>query len=361
MLEAYEKELDKKGVPEAEQVPKWQKTTLKEILAKKEDSELFGEMLGREGELDLSKRMASGELSEEDINTLDKHRVGFLDTMQEVKLTRESITNDVVDAYTKNNPELQKVVGLIGLDAYRDIVKEKMAKMAIRHPDAFSSLYSAVEGKNEFKNGIYKELDEEVTKLCADRKIKPESYLKAMAIEDPQERAKALKVAVKENWGKWEKAANFLSFGTWASNRAELMGSKKEELDLTTEAMKLHRSNVGEFLAGMTDNDEIRSAVAKEIIGEKEQKVPIEGFNESKGKMPTKESFQEDWEDYKAMFPFSDDENWEDLSPSKKEEIRDSFIEAKKEEQAQKKSGFWGSIFEIFSESFFTSNKTELK
>ena len=194
MLEAYEKELDKKAIPEAEQVPKWQKTTLKEILSKKEDSDLFGEMLAREGELELSKRMANGELNEEDISTLDRYRLGndadpgFLDTMQEVKIARESITNDVINAYTRNNPELQKVVGLVGLDSYTKIVKDKLARLAIRDPEAFASLSSAVKDKNEFKAGIYAELDEEVTKLCADRKIKPESYMKAMAIEDPKER-----------------------------------------------------------------------------------------------------------------------------------------------------------------------------
>jgi hypothetical protein len=43
MLEAYEKELDKKEHP-ADKKPEWD-PTLKEILSKKEDSDLFGELL----------------------------------------------------------------------------------------------------------------------------------------------------------------------------------------------------------------------------------------------------------------------------------------------------------------------------
>lgn len=364
MLEAYEKELDKKPIPEEEQVPKWQKTTLKEILSKKEDSDLFGEMLGREGDLELSQRMAKGELTEDDIEELDSHRLDFLNTMQEVKVTKESITNDVVNAYTRNNPELQKVVGLVGLDSYREIVKDKLARLAIRDPETFASLSGAVKDKNEFKAGIYKELDEEVTKMCADRGIKAESYLKAMAIEDPKEREKALKAAVKEGWGGWKKAANFLTAGSWASRRTELMGSKKEELDLATEAMKLHRSNIGEFLAGMTDVPEIRSAVSKELIGEKEEKIPLEGFKESKGQMPTKESLQADWEEYKNNRKKINRVNWEKLTPELQDRERDMFIEAQNKaraEEMKKKTGFWGAIFSIFSESFFTSNKSELK
>ncbi|MCC7436502.1 hypothetical protein IT402_01340 [Candidatus Nomurabacteria bacterium] len=362
MLEAYEKELDKNSVSEEEQTPKWQKTTLKEILGKKEDSDLFGEIMAREGDLELSKRMASGELTEDDISELDNHRLDFLNTMQEVKVAKESITNDVVTAYTDHNPELKKIVGLVGIDAYRDMVKEELARLAIRNPDQFDPFYGAVKDKNEFKSGIYKDLDEEITKMCADRGIKPESYLKAMAIEDPEERAKALKSAVKEKWGNWKKAANFLTGGSWASRRAELMGSKKEELDLTTEAMKLHRSNIGEFLASLTSDIEIRSAVAKELIGDKKEKVPVDGFKESKGQMQTEEQQQEDWEDFKLMTPLPEGKDWSELNTAEQDLIRDSFIEAKKEEQAQKKGlGFWGAIFSLFSIESLTINKANLK
>lgn len=361
MLEAYQKELDKKEVSPEEQKRKPENKTLKEILSKQEDSDLFGEMLGREGDLDLSKRMATGTLTTEDISYLDAHRKDFLSTMEDVKNVKESITNDVVNAYTKNNPELQKVVGLVGLDAYRDIVKEKMARMAIRDPEAFKSLSDAVKSKNEFKSGIYKELDEEVTKMCADRNIQPTSYLKAMAIEDPKQRDEALKLAVRENWNNWKKAADLFTFGTWGDRRAKLMGSKKEELDLASEVMREHKGKIGEFLAGMTDVPEVRNAVAKELIGEKEEKVPVQGFKESKGQMPTEQSFQDGWKAYKTKNKIL--KSFETMDPDQQDVHRDAFLEMEKkkmEEMNGKKSGFWNAIFSIFSSAFIDDNRNKL-
>lgn len=360
MLEDYQKELDKKEIPPEDQVKQEHKRTLKDILGNQAESDLFGEMLGREGDLELSKRMAEGKLTTDDISYLDSHRKGFLDTMEEVKNVKESITKDVVDAYTKNNPELQKVVGLVGLDAYRDIVKEKMATMAIRDPEAFKALSEAVKNKNEFKSGDYKELDEEVTKMCADRNIKPESYLKAMAIEDPKERAKALKSSVTEGWSNWKKVGNFFTAGTWSSRRAEFMGSKKTELDLATEVMRNHKGDIGELLAGMTDVPEVRNAVAKELIGEKEAKIPVQGFKESKGQMPTEEVFQTSWAEYKKKNKLK---NFETMDPNDQDFHRDAFQEAEKNkfsETNKKKSGFWISVFSAFYDSFQTSNRNNL-
>ncbi len=363
MLEDYQKELDKKEVPPEDQVKPEHKKTLKEILSSKEDSDLFGEMLSRDGDAELSKRMATGALTTEDINYLDNHRKGFLTTMEEAKNVENSIDKDVIDAYTKNNPELQKVVGLVGLDTYKKIVKEKMARMAIKDPGAFKSLSEAVKSKNEFKSGIYKELDKEVTQLCADRNIKPESYLKAVAIEDPKKRAEALKATVKEGWGFWKKVGNGFTAGTWADRRAELMGSKKKELDLTTEAMRKHKGAIGELLAGMADNEEVRGAVAKELIGEKEEKIPIQGFKESKGQMPTEETFQTNWTEYKKK-NIKKGQKWETLGTDEQDTHRDAFLEAEKNkfsEMNKKKSGFWITIFSAFYDSFQTSNKDNLK
>ncbi len=361
MLEAYQKELDKNEVPEEEKVKPEHKKTLKEILGNKEESDIFGEMLAQEGDVELSKRLASGQLTEDDIDELDGHRKSFLDTMEDVKMVKESITNDVVNAYTKNNPELQKVVGLVGLDGYRNIVKEKLARLSIKDPQGFGFLLESVKDKNKFESSDnYKGLDEEVSKLCADRKIKPESYLKAMAIEDPKERSKALKGVVKEGWSNWKKAANVFTFGTWSSRRAELMGSKKEELDLATEVMRKHKADVGEFLAAMTDNDEVRGALAKELIGEKEEKIPVQGFKESKGHMPTTEGYQNKWSEYKSNL---DGVEWETLSPADQDQHRNNFQQAQQkafEDANKNKSGFWGSIFATFFTSFLTNNKNNL-
>ena len=151
MLEVYEKEVEKNEGPQSVK-PEWE-PTLKDILAKKEDSDLFGELLMREGDAELTFRLSKGELKEDDIVELDTRRKEFLSTMEDVKTVKESINEDIINAYTKNNPELQKVVALVGPEAYKNIVKEKMAKLAIQDPDTFRGLFEVVQRKNEFKGG----------------------------------------------------------------------------------------------------------------------------------------------------------------------------------------------------------------
>lgn len=357
MLEAYQKEVEKNENPQPIK-PEWE-PTLKDILGKKEDSELFGELLAREGDITLASRMAKGELTEDDIASLDHHRKGFLSTMEEVKTVKESIGEDVINAYTKSNPELQKVVALVGPVAYKEIIKEKLAKLAIREPDAFRGLSEAVENKNDYKGGYYKELDEKVSALCAEKGIKAEDYLKALALEDGSDRTKAMRGAVREGYNWFQKAGDWVSAGSWSKSRVKLMESQKTEIDSVLEQMRMHQSNVGGFLSGMIENDEIRSAVARDLIGEKEEKKPIPGFKEARGEMPTKEGVQTKWNAYKETL----DKDWEDFTPARQEKERDKFIEIQNQEMAQRsaqKRSFWGSIFEIFSQSFFTNNKAEL-
>jgi hypothetical protein len=356
MLEAYQKEVEKN---EPTKNPKPEEPTLKDILSKKEDSDLFGELLKSEQEVGLTGRLAKGELKDEDIQSLDKYRKEFLGTMERVKTVKESINEDIINLYTKNNPELQKVVSLIGPSAYKDIVKEKIAKLAITDPGAFNSLSEAVERKNEFKDGYFKELDEKVSNLCKEKGISPEKYSKALAITDDGERKKALRGSVREGYNWMQKAGDWISMGSWSKNRIKLMESQKPEIDSALEQMRTHQSSVGEFLAGMTEYDDIRSVLSKELIGDKEEKVPLQGFKESKGGMPTKESLQKSWDEYKQNMQ----KPWDELTPLRQEKEREAFVEAQKEtliEQNKKKSGFWSSIFEIFSVSFFNSNKAEL-
>ena len=354
MLETYQKQQEHNENPEG-QKPAWE-PSLKEVLAKPEDSDLFGELLKYNDETDLVAKLTRGELEESDIEGLDRYRKEFLMRKERANTVKESINEDVINAYAKNNPELQKIVALVGPESYKSIVKEKLAGMAMNDPWTFDFLASAVEDQNRFKEDYFNPLDKELEDLCKKKNISPKKYMEALATEDPEDRKKQLRGAVREGYGWFRKAADWVSAGAWSKNRVALMDSRKEDVEAMLEQMRHHQSNVGELVAGLVGNDEIRTNLAKDLVGDKIEREQKMGFREAKGKIPTTAAFETSWAEYKSTV------DWENITDEdQKEELRKAFMEKQKQAFTEnKKGGFWGSVFSIFLGSFVDKNKGNL-
>ena len=351
MLENYEKEKEKQNNPEGKKA--WE-PSLKEILSKPEGGYLFGELLDREGRQDLAEKLAQGEISESDIQEFDHYRKNYNESMDRAEVVKASIDDKLIEAYTRNNPDLQEVVGLIGQDSYTRMIKEKLTTLAIKDPYAFDRLASSVESKNDFMNSDYKKLDDEVLALCEKKNIEPKKYMEALAIADPKERQKAIKELAKESVSWYGQA---LTFGQLGRNRTKLMSSKKNEIEAMLSDVRSHQDNVGGFLGGLVSNEDVRSAVAAELVGDKLEKVEKLDFKEAKGNLWDEAELQKNWETSKKTHDF------DAMSPQDQEEFRTGFIDYHKDGMSgeyKKKTGFWGSIFSSFFDSFITSSKSRL-
>ncbi|MEI6022517.1 MAG: hypothetical protein WCQ32_01585 [bacterium] len=356
MLERFEKALHSQENPTNE---KGYEPSLKEVLKKKEDSDLFGELLKREGKINLATRLAKGELTESDIEELDEYRTDFMGSMDRVKTVKESISKELIHAYTRHNSDLQKVISLVGVDEYESIVKDKLARLSITAPDDFEALYRSVESKNDYKDGYYKNLDERVVALCKEKKINPEEYFKAILVEDPDEREEALRTVVRKGYSWFGKATDWLSKGAYSRDDRDTLTDTSRYIFSANDDMRDAQGEVGYFLAALTSNEVIRNAVSKEIIGDPANKEVFEGFSTIKNEQPTKEKVQLDWNSYKAQV-----KDWADLTPDDQDMHRESFLDTQKElyeKQQSKKTSFWSSIFGSFFDLFATINKDSLK
>ncbi len=352
MLEHYEKK------EQEQEDPIKVEPTLKDILSKNEDSFLFGEMMKKEGQEHLSSKIAKGELSEFDIQNLDKYRTDFIEISEKVKVIKESISNDTINAYTKNNPELQKVVGLIGIESYTKLIKEKLASVAIQNPDFLDKLSSSVNRKNSLKIEIYDGLDKEITELCKKKNIKPEEYMNALALKDETEREKELRKTVRNGYNWFQKTGDWLSKGEWSKKRVDLLSSKKEDVDFVMGKMKLHQGELGGLLAGMVGNKDVMDTLSKQLIGENTQDNSKQGFKESKGLLPKEIDLQNKWGDHKKQIKGG----WDKLTPDQQDLEKEAFLKQQDEMfKKENKQGFWGVIFGAIYDSFIKDNKDKLK
>lgn len=362
MLERFEEALHKQENPTDE---KPYEPTLKDILKSKEDSDLFGELLKRENMGDLGNRVAKGELNESDIQELDVQRKDFLGTMEQVKTIKESISDKTIQMYARNSPDLQKAMSLIGKDAYRDIVKEKIERLSITDPDAFNAIHRAVENENNYKEDQHKDLDTRITELCKQKDVDGGKYMEALTIEDETERDAALREVVRGGYGSIRKAFDWMTKGGLSKKSRANLEEQRQYIQNDAQNMRYFQSEVGSFLFALTDNESIREALSKQLIGERSEKQKSEGFSEMKNATrPTPESLQTAWAAFKKEKDGEGDEKWDMLTPERQDNARDDFLRQQKEmyeATAPKSTSFWSSIFGAMFDLFDSFNKAELK
>jgi hypothetical protein len=120
-LESYKKEQERLEKEEAKKagVPEELEDTLtvKEIINNKEQSALLGDMIEHDGDdtdKELMSRLVSGKMEATDIDRLEKFRGKFSEKMRDAETIKEEITPELAQEIAKNNPEIQKIVKLVG-------------------------------------------------------------------------------------------------------------------------------------------------------------------------------------------------------------------------------------------------------
>ena len=348
----------------AEAMPQNESQTLAEILSDKKKGALFGELLKRDGDEELAKRIAGKNLEPYDISILDKYRTEFTEKMAQVEKVEEMLSEESLMGIAQNHPDFKKIITLVGTEKAIIVIKSQLRDMCFMDENGFNAIAKPIELHNDYIEGEYKETNEKVEKICKDMQITPEEYLSTLEIKDPQEKERKLKELSGRTYSGFKRAINIISLGKWAKNEG-LQNLKDSETSIEDSLFELeeHKKNIGTALfISISDNENLRNAFSGELVGDKQvSKTEGRGFGDAKKEAPEKtfseEDFNKDWEEYKKR-------NGYDSNPSYQEDMKDSFINeqvGKSKKNSQENKGFWASIFEILFENKIKNKRNTLK
>ncbi len=365
ILEQFKKSKDKQA-EEEHITPPPEGHTLAEVLQDKNKSHLFGELLRVDGNEDLAVRLAEGKIEKSDINLLEQQRIKFSEKITQSEEIEKLLTTDNMVAFARNHPEFEKIINLIGPEKAIRVIQSQLRDISITDEGRFNRIASAMETYESYRNGEYKAVNDRVEKLCKDKNISPQEYLTALAIEDPAEKEKALKELSNRTYGKFKKAINFVSAGTWAKNTTlEALKASEGSLETSIDDLNVHQSDIGSALfASVSGNDQMRNNFFSELVHEKAPAEAKKGFKDAKQESTTFDQggFDTAWIDFKNKM------NYAGSDASTQSSLRDNFIDKQKDlcrEKNQGNKGFWasifGAIFEAMAEAMIISKKDTLK
>lgn len=362
ILDQFKKSKDK----EAEKnhtTPPPQGHTLAEVLQDKNKSHLFGELLKKNDKENLAQKLVEGKLEKGDIELLEEQRKIFSKKITQSEKIEKLLTKDNVVEFARNHPKFEKIINLIGPEKAIRVIQSQLKDISVTDEGRFNSIASAMEIYESYRNnGEYKAVNDKVEKLCKDKNISPQEYLTALAIEDPEEKEKALKKLSRRTYGNFKKAINFVSGGILAENTTlDALKHSEGLLEISIDNLNTYQGEIGSALfASVSDNDQIRNNFLGELVHEKAPVEAKNGFVDAKKESTTfnQEDFDTDWEDFKTKIKYTG------LNDSDKRLARDMFIDEQKDlygEREKENKGFWAYIFKTIAEAIINSKKNTLK
>jgi hypothetical protein len=356
-LESYKKEQERLEKEEAKKAGTPEKPkdalTLKEIMNDDKHNALLGEMIERDGsaaDKEMFARLVSDKMDTADIDALSKFSGKFAERIRDAESVQEELTPELAREIAENNPDLKKVMGLVGPEGIVSAVRGTIKNIAISDPETFKKISKSVETMKSFREGDLRELDDYVQKKCKKEGINVDEYMKILAITDGVERVKALEVVIKNKWDKngWgglKRAVNFLSGDAFSIGEANRLESVKGEINATFAQLDKYKKKVGSVLgASIKGNKDLFEAMSREIVGGPKKKE-LAGMNEVKAEIPTKESLLGDFKKWKEKTKIA---GWDNMNEIEREPYRDAFLRERSEagkKAIQAKGGFWAMVF----------------
>lgn len=376
-LESYKKEqerlekeeLKKVGTPEELE----DTLTVKEIINNKEQSALLGDMIEHDGDdtdKELMSRLVSGKMEATDIDRLEKFRGKFSEKMRDAETIKEEITPELAQEIARQNPEIQKIVKLVGPEGVVKAVQENIMKIAVNDPEKFKKISKSVETMKSFREGDLKKLDDSVKERCKKEGINADKFAKALAIEDDAERKKVMIDLIRSEWGTggWASIKRgldtvdttmnklFRLFGdntvSFSEMKAGRLSDMKQEIDDAFGKLDEHKKKVGSVLgASIKGNKDLLEALSREIVGIPKKKESV-GMSDVKKVATDAEGIKKNWDIIKKK----EKPNWNSMTPADQDIFRNHFM--KEQESYTKKKlaeqgGFWAAIFGAIFDSMF--------
>jgi hypothetical protein len=312
--------------------------TLKEILANRENSRLFGELLSEREETELAGNLLRGDLEIGDLRDLEGFRNEFVEILEQSKNLRESLTPENLREMIAHSSNLQEIYNLVGPKGIQEIMSRQLVSLAIRNPEEFKGLREILGRLDEERKNI-KVRDKEIKDLCKKYNVSEKELAKALRIEEEDERIKEIKRVVGKRMGiwrifKWRKVVQ----------KARKLDTR-EEIETMLENLNRTRAEFGEVLAAtISGNEEVKRELISVIKSESPERMRERAFSfkEIAREMLPEEDFEKDILD-----------EWERYKTSKDIRVvsdgdREDFIDQFQKEKMKNKTGFWSDIFKVF-------------
>ncbi len=315
--------------------------TVKEILADKGKSDLFGEYLLNEGDKELGEKLLTGEPDRGDIDVLSKKRKGFLEILQRAENASELLDSDSLKEIIESSPDLKKLAEVGGSESIRAALKNNLPKMAITDRTRFEGLDKLIVARAKFieEQGS---LEETVKKTFEKYELNDDEIVKIVRGGDISE----IVEKIKEDMSFVRSLLN-----SKGDIEKELRGLAKSHVLIFERQMAEAQSNMkrlGQSIeSSLMDNDELRKAYAAEIRKDKSIK-PEQGmsFADAKSEMeqrPDKGEVEQMRAQYRIKYRA-------DLNAGR---MTESDVSAKvardyTSQKSKGKKGFWAMIWKQF-------------
>lgn len=331
-------------------------TTLKDILADKEKSSRFGELLKSSGSQDIAERLLKGKLSEGDLEKLDERRKEFNKKEQEVlKETRDrkelwekaretlgsGLTNEALTQFAGQSKSFDIILKAVGVEGARRTIMSQLEALAMRDPGRLNTILEKFEKFSE-NSKAKNNPDAEIGKIREKYHV-TENDLNDILRDNPdrESRKKALQGKIAEKMSRFEKLRGGLKIAGIrnAESRAEKI-LKEDEIGILQEGYRNDLQVVGDAMeAAISKNEEVQEAFMSVLLGKeiipapKEQKEEVLSFQEMRGMMPEEDALKEEYT------------TWADAerSAEKKPDNR-VFAGSYMEGKMGNKKGSWGDI-----------------
>lgn len=306
-----------KSTPEVKQE---RETTLKEILADKEASSGFRELLKSSGNQDVAERLFEGELAEGDLQKLDEQRKEFnkrqQESLEETKKKKEllkdaretprtGLTVEALTQFAGQSKQFDIVVKAVGAEGARNTILSQLEALVMRDPERLATILDVFKKFSE-SNKEKNKPDVDIAKICEKYGIKEDEFKDILSDNpDKESRQKALQEKIGEKMGKWKKFHNF-STEKRRGLQAEDILNKNEAIALKNGYENDLRAVGDAMEAAISKNDEVQKAFMSVLFGQEITQAPQKpkeeflSFQEMRGMVPEEDALKKEYTTWAA-------------------------------------------------------------
>lgn len=332
---------EKKARQPAETAGEIKGPSVKEILADKKQSDLFGEYLKQEGDEELGEKILAGKLRREEYDALSGRRKGFLEIIERSTNVLAAVDRKSLQEMAAASPDLKKVADVHGTEGIEKALRSQLPRMAIMDREHFEALSTEIVARAELKKAV----DEEEGWI---RKMfkKYGDNINENELREVLRGGDATKIAeeVRKDMSWWQKRKNSIE-----DIKKEIEGIG----EVAGEALRKHSDQLdaniqmlgGLLEASLMENEDMRAALGDHLKGEMvERPEPGMSFAEAKTE-PDDKDVRKEWREYQKLHM---DELAGDLDYN---EALHDFSQEYTAKKGVGKKGFWATIWAKFFSS----------
>ena len=319
--------------------------SLKEILANKEDSILFGLYLQDKGEEILGSKLGVGDLERWDYEALAIHRNGFLEVMERSKNISETLTSPMIEKLALLSPELKVIRDVSGTDSIQNALARHVRRLAITDGPQFKSLDRAISDMKAREKAM-DEAENEMKKTFREYGISEDEYLALLEGGDASEVARDME----DDEGWWGKLRPMKKVRKAQKTQAQIERLAGMNADTIRRYLRDHEGDMkelGRVFSATMAHPELYKVLVDDLRAEKPEKPePDMSFGELKtaAKIDEKE-LESAWEVFHKSHQIEYMEN--EITES---EAIGNFTREYQEKMPVNKRGLWGTIWgQLFS------------